>query len=120
MQKKKLNNLKEKNGNEEVRNLKKKDNKINKILGDIETYNQFKQKLKILEENIENIYKEIYEFLDKYRANEIYNSINEKIKEKGALPVSKKYLDNILLSDVKKEKKLFRKRKSSSCCYYIY
>jgi hypothetical protein len=83
----------------------------NKILGDIETYNQFKQKLKILEENIENIYKEIYEFLDKYRANEIYNSINEKIKEKGALPVSKKYLDNILLSDVKKEKKLFRKRK---------
>ena len=32
MQKKKLNNLKEKNGNEEVRNLKKKDNKINKII----------------------------------------------------------------------------------------
>ena len=32
MQKKKLNNLKEKNGNEEVRNLKKKDSKINKII----------------------------------------------------------------------------------------
>ena len=32
MQKKKLNNLKEKNGNEEVRNLKKKDKKNNKII----------------------------------------------------------------------------------------
>jgi hypothetical protein len=32
LQKKKLNNLKEKNGNEEARNLKKKDNKINKII----------------------------------------------------------------------------------------
>jgi len=27
------------------------------------------------------------------------------------LPVSKKYLDEIILSDVKKKKKLFRKRK---------
>ena len=85
----------------------------NKILGDIETYNQFKQKLKILEDNIESIYNEIYSFLDKYRDNEVYNEISNKVNEKGVLPVSKKYLDNIMLSDVKKKEKLFRKRKRS-------
>lgn len=85
----------------------------NKILGDIETYNQFKQKLKILEDNIESIYNEIYSFLDKYRDKEVYNEISNKVNEKGVLPVSKKYLDNIMLSDVKKKEKLFRKRKRS-------
>ena len=85
----------------------------NKILGDIETYNQFKQKLKILEDNIESIYNEIYSFLEKYRDKEVYNEISNKVNEKGVLPVSKKYLDNIMLSDVKKKEKLFRKRKRS-------
>ena len=85
----------------------------NKILGDIETYNQFKQKLKILEDNIESIYNEIYSFLDKYRDKEVYYEISNKVNEKGVLPVSKKYLDNIMLSDVKKKEKLFRKRKRS-------
>ena len=37
----------------------------NKILGDIETYNQFKQKLKLLEDNILKNYDEIYALLDK-------------------------------------------------------
>ena len=83
----------------------------NKILGDIETYNQFKQKLKILEDNVDKIYKEIYVFLDKYRDNEIYNKIAKNINEKEVLPITKKYLDDIMFSDVKKKKKLFRKRK---------
>ena len=84
-----------------------------KILGDIETYNQFKQKLKILEDKIESIYNEIYNFLEKYKDKEIYNEISKKVNEKEVLPVSKKYLDNIMLSDVKKKEKLFRKRKRS-------
>jgi len=37
----------------------------NKILGDIETYNQFKQKLKSLEDNVLKNYDEIYAFLDR-------------------------------------------------------
>ena len=85
----------------------------NKILGDIETYNQFKQKLKILEDKIESIYNEIYYFLAKYKDKEIYNEISKKVNEKEVLPVSKKYLDNMMLSDVKKKEKLFRKRKRS-------
>ena len=87
--------------------LKKK----NKILGDIETYNQFKQKLKISEDNIEDIYNKIYVFLDKYRNNDIYNKISIKMNEKEVMPVSKKYVEDIMLSDIKKKKKLFRKRK---------
>ena len=83
----------------------------NKILGDIETYNQFKQKLKILEDNIEDIYNKIYVFLDKYRNNDIYNKISIKMNEKEVMPVSKKYVEDIMLSDIKKKKKLFRKRK---------
>ena len=83
----------------------------NKILGDIETYNQFKQKLKILEDNIEAIYNEIRDFLYKYKDEEIYNIIAKKMYATEVLPVSKKYLDEIILSDVKKKKKLFRKRK---------
>ena len=83
----------------------------NKILGDIETYNQFKQKLKILEDNIEDIYNKIYAFLDKYRNNDIYNKISIKMNEKEVMPVSKKYVEDIMLSDIKKKKKLFRKRK---------
>jgi len=83
----------------------------NKILGDIETYNQFKQKLKILEDNIEDIYNKIYAFLDKYRNNEIYIKISTKINEKEVLPVGKKFVDEIMFSDIKKKKKLFRKRK---------
>ena len=83
----------------------------NKILGDIETYNQFKQKLKILEDNIEDIYNKIYAFLDKYRNNDIYIKISTKIKEKEVLPVDKKFVDEIMFSDIKKKKKLFRKRK---------
>ena len=83
----------------------------NKILGDIETYNQFKQKLKILEDNIEDIYNKIYAFLDKYRNNEIYIKISTKINEKEVLPVDKKFVDEIMFSDIKKKKKLFRKRK---------
>ena len=83
----------------------------NKILGDIETYNQFKQKLKILEDNIEDIYNKIYAFLDKYRNNDIYIKISTKINEKEVLPVGKKFVDEIMFSDIKKKKKLFRKRK---------
>ena len=82
-----------------------------KILGDIETYNQFKKKLKVLENNIDTIYNEIYAFLDKYRANEIYSKISDEMNQSEVLPVSKKYVDDIILSDVKKKKKLFRKRK---------
>ena len=83
----------------------------NKILGNIETYNQFKQKLKILEDNIEDIYNKIYAFLDKYRNNDIYIKISTKMNEKEVLPVGKKFVDEIMFSDIKKKKKLFRKRK---------
>ena len=83
----------------------------NKILGDIETYNQFKQKLKLLEDNVQKIYDEIYAFLDKYGDNKIYENISKTINEKEIQPISKKYLNDIMLSDVKKKSKLFRKRK---------
>jgi hypothetical protein len=83
----------------------------NKILGDIETYNQFKQKLKLLEDNVQKIYDEIYAFLDKYGDNKIYENISKTINEKEIPPISKKYLNDIMLSDVKKKSKLFRKRK---------
>ena len=53
MQKKKLNNLKEKNGNEEVRNLKKKDNKINKIIEE-EFIDDNEEKKKLIRKNLIN------------------------------------------------------------------
>ena len=83
----------------------------NKILGDLETYNQFKQKLKLLEDNVQKIYNEIYTFLDKYGDENIYKNIAKTINEKEVLPISKKNLNDIMLSDVKKKSKLFRKRK---------
>ncbi len=83
----------------------------NKILGDLETYNQFKQKLKLLEDNVQKIYNEIYAFLDKYGDDNIYQNIAKTINEKEVLPISKKNLNDIMLSDVKKKSKLFRKRK---------
>ena len=48
----------------------------NKILGDIEAYNQFKQQLKFLGDKIEDIYNEIYVFLDKYLTSDIYSKIS--------------------------------------------
>ena len=33
------------------------------------------------------------------------------MNEKEVMPVSKKYVEDIMLSDIKKKKKLFRKRK---------
>ena len=80
----------------------------NKILGDIESYNQFKQQLKILDESVDNIYQEIYAFLDKYLTSDIYNKISEKIESVDILPVSKKDILRSLLSDIKKKPKLFR------------
>ena len=85
----------------------------NKILGDIESINQFNQQLKILEDNIEDIYKEIYVFLDKYRSSDIYTKIWKKVDEKDVLPISKKEVIDIVLSDVKKKTKLYRKKKLS-------
>ena len=49
--------------------------KKNKILEDIESYNQFKQQLKLLGDSVEDIYKEIYVFLDKYLTSDIYSKI---------------------------------------------
>ena len=85
----------------------------NKILGDIEAFNQFKQQLKILEDSIENIYNEIYVFLDKYRTSDIYSKIAKKVDEKNVIPISKKEVIDIVLSDVKKKTKLYRKKKLS-------
>ena len=80
----------------------------NKILGDIESYNQFKQQLAILGECVDNIYHEIYAFLDKYLTSDIYNRIRQRFESVDILPVSKKDIMKALLSDIKKKPKLFR------------
>ena len=85
----------------------------NKILGDIEAYNQFKQQLKVLGDSIEHIYNEIYAFLDKYLTSDIYNKISKKIESVDILPVSKKDIMRALLSDIKKKPKLYRSIKKS-------
>ena len=86
----------------------------NKILGDIEAYNQFKQQLKILGESIEHIYNEIYAFLDKYLTSDIYNKIMKDFEKVDILPVSKKEIMEALLSDIKKKPKLFRSVKKNN------
>ena len=83
----------------------------NKIIGDIESYNQFKQQLKIIGDSIEKIYNEIYAFLDKYLTSDIYNKISKEIESVDILPVSKKDIMKSLLSDIKKKPKLFRSSK---------
>ena len=85
----------------------------NKIIGDIEAYNQFKQQLKILGDSIEDIYNEIYAFLDKYLTSDIYSKISRKIESVDIIPVSKKDIMRSLLSDIKKKPKLFRSKKKS-------
>ena len=86
----------------------------NKILGDIEAYNQFKQQLKVLGDSIEHIYNEIYAFLDKYLTSDIYNKIIKDFEKVDILPVSKKEIMEALLSDIKKKPKLFRSVKKNN------
>ena len=80
----------------------------NKILGDIEAYNQFKQQLKLLGDSIENIYNDLYAYLDKYLTSDIYDKISKDIESVDILPVSKKDIMKALLSDIKKKPKVFR------------
>lgn len=87
--------------------------KKNKILEDIESYNQFKQQLKLLGDSVEDIYKEIYVFLDKYLTSDIYSKISKRIESVDILPVSKKDIMRALLSDIKKKPKLYRSVKKS-------
>ena len=88
--------------------------KKNKILGDIEAYNQFKQQLEILSNSIDNIYYELYAFLEKYLTSDIYNNILKEIERVDILPVSKKDIMKALLSDIKKKPKLFRTSKKKN------
>ena len=89
----------------------------NKILGDIEAYNQFKSQLKILGDSVEKIYYEIYAFLDKYLTSDIYNNISKEIECVDIIPVSKKEIMQALLSDIKKKPKLFRSVKKTNPYY---
>ena len=94
--------------------------KRNKILGDIESYNQFKQQLEILGNSIENIYKELYSFLEKYLTSDIYNKISNEIESVDILPVSKKDIMRALLSDIKKKNKLYRSAKKKNYQVFDY
>ena len=87
--------------------------KKNKILGDIEAYNQFTRQLKILGDSAEKIYNDIYAFLDKLLTSDIYNKIIKEIENVDILPVSKKDIMKELLSDIKKKPKLFRSAKKN-------
>ena len=96
------------------------DSQKNKIMGDIEAYNQFKQQLEILGNSIEKIYQELYSFLEKYLNSDIYNKIFEEIESVDILPVSKKDIMRALLSDIKKKPKLFRSVKKKNYQIFDY
>ena len=87
-------------------------------MGDIEAYNQFKQQLKLLGDSIENIYNDLYAYLDKYLTSDIYDKISKDIESVDILPVSKKDIMKALLSDIKKQPKIFRSVKKNRKQYY--
>ena len=80
----------------------------NKIFRDIEEYKQFKQQLKVIEDAVEKIYKEIYIFLEKYLTSDIYMKIIKEIEKIDIIPLNKKDIFYRILSDVKKRPKLYR------------
>lgn len=73
-----------------------------KIINDMEEYQQFKQQLKIISDSIEKIYNEIYSFLDKYLTSDIYVKIIKEIEKIDIIPLNKKDILYRILSDVKK------------------
>ena len=77
----------------------------NKILKDILEYKQFKQQLKIIADSVENIYNEIYAFLDKYLTSDIYKKIINEMDKINIIPISKKDIFYRILSDAKKRPK---------------
>ena len=83
----------------------------NKILKDIEEYKQFKQQLKIIADSVENIYNEIYAFLDKYLTSDIYKKIINEMDKIDIIPISKKDIFYRILSDVKKKPKIYKSSK---------
>ena len=85
----------------------------NKIIKDIESYNQFKHQLKVLGDAVEKIYNEIYAFLDKYLTSDIYGKIGKEIEHVSILPLNKKEIFYRLLSDIKKKPKLYRSAKKN-------
>jgi hypothetical protein len=81
-------------------------NEKDKIIKDMEEYNQFKQQLKIISDSVEKIYNEIYAFLDKYLTSDIYMKIMKDIEALDILPLNKKDIIYRILSDVKKKPNL--------------
>ena len=83
----------------------------NKIMKDIEEYNQFKQQLKVISDAVDKIYQEIYSFLEKYLTSDIFMKIIKEIEKIDILPLSKKDIFYRILSDVKKKPKIYKSRK---------
>ena len=87
--------------------------KIIKFCKDITCFKWSTQKdilLVTIDDSIFYIITKDYKNVEK-NFNELLNILDElfdkKVNEKEVLPVSKKYLDNMMLSDVKKKEKLF-------------
>ena len=78
-------------------------NEKDKIIKNLEEYQQFKEQLKILSESIQQIYNEIYSFLDKYLTNDIYTKIQKETEKLDLLPINKKDTFYQILSDIKKK-----------------
>ena len=92
-----------------------------KIINDMEEYQQFKQQLKIISDSIEKIYNEIYSFLDKYLTSDIYVKIIKEIEKIDIIPLNKKDILYRILSDVKKRRtKILFWMRSKRRTYSLY
>lgn len=88
-----------------------------KIIKDIDAYNQFKNQIKIIGDAIEKIYNEIYAFLDRYLTSDIYSKLGKEVSKVEILPLNKKEIFNRLLSDIKKKPKLYRSARKKNNDY---
>ena len=83
----------------------------NRIIKNIEEYNQFKQQLKLVGDAVEKIYLEIHSFLEKYLTSDIYSKLTKEIESVDIIPLSRKDIFYKLLSDVKKSTKKYSGKK---------
>lgn len=85
-------------------------NEKENILKNIDSYNLFKQQLKLIGDSVQKIYDDIYAFLDSYLTSDIYSKIMGEIDKVDVLPLNKKDIMMRILSDVKKKSILFKQK----------
>ena len=85
--------------------MKEISNEKIRILKDSKKYEELLKVISFLSTNVDNIYEEILEIIDKKLKNNIQEKLSEKILENFITSITRDEIDNILFSDLKKPRK---------------